>query len=85
MINNPPTSQIWKKKKEKRKTANTEKYDFYLYKGIFHEKNDPNMPDFEDFLFFKLPDLAKLFSGWMGHLGKKRKKKNLGKFLFFLV
>ncbi len=34
------------------------------------KKKDPNMPDFEDFLFFKLPDLAKfkLISGWMGHI-----------------
>ncbi len=25
-----------------------EKYDFDLCKGIFHEKNDPNFPDFYD-------------------------------------
>jgi hypothetical protein len=51
------------KEEGKKEEAKTEKYDFYLSKGIFHEKKDPNMPDFEDFLFFKLPDLAKLFTG----------------------
>ncbi len=28
-----------------------EKYDFDLHKGFFHEKTDPNSPDFEEFFF----------------------------------
>jgi len=37
-----------------------EKYDFALYKGFFMEKNDPNLPDFEDLFIYLFPKFSRI-------------------------